>query len=894
MTTKKTEAGRLTVKQRRSKPALVQLSHLGHVFNLSRAQLSGAVAAELRQNPGMLEGAEVQFEPRNGQPWNVEFYGAPPALIQDVPNKASWINHPSPYPDLEVGLIRSFRFDHGFVVAESDGRDDIRFYTDCLVDQDWRPNEGDAVTFVRQNNIKSPIARRVVSLRECTDSKIIEYCGNSEQPTLWKPVAEKYLQSVQPETQLRWIYLRERYLAAGLNIKWWLHVDADVLCLPAVLKLLPLNVAATAISSALVQLDMLELGAQVSWLSDRKQFLTALTSSAWAKISVEVLWESSCWELLPLAVKANVLSKIQTRASVLQLLCKLDEPLQDELDQKFIVPFLRRILASSDPEVERQPRTWSLIARYAHTLAIISPESLAQSRSLAASVCIYPEIEKHLPEIANADCSLIRIIRPYAKFAAESHFDLSGTTQFSSLEPEDMILAASYMAATQDGREICSELFDGRFTREQWSWASISSSIEARSEDTSRAWSNFLVRGLQPRIAEIAFGTIHSALQLGDGLVDINRQALKELQRWTVNDVRNAFIKAGKEVREDWKDGRRRYDVKCNLYFRSKEKLIGLRGLLINVAAELAAINEAWLPGFVFYASSDYDCSWSFVGLFNPKAVPNRNWTGRVAPFYFMMPDTHRLQHNAHLSLADASLLSVFVRSVFSNHNSSSHAGKACHPIIPLLHCDDSIELSHLSKPQALLFQSVTKAIASLRTRTQTPVPTERILWISINRLVFDARNAGENAETVALALKEACELVRNPWLPVVAAKVDNSTLLELWIGQVLSALNKHWSSISCPQCGGSGSKLKLEPLNSSAELSIWGSLRCTCGFSADDVTLFTHCHKCSSYPLVIGLSRICSECHGLRCHVVHDGVECGTCKKTCTRVNSRSSIDAD
>lgn len=64
--------------------------------------------------------------------------------------------------------------------------------------------------------------------------------------------------------------------------------------------------------------------------------------------------------------------------------------------------------------------------------------------------------------------------------------------------------------------------------------------------------------------------------------------------------------------------------------------------------------------------------------------------------------------------------------------------------------------------------------------------------------------------------------------------------------------LNSNWASISCPQCGGSGTKLTLEPLVSSAEMSIWGSLRCTCGFCTDNITLFTHCHKCGSYPLVI------------------------------------------
>ncbi len=885
MTTQKKEAGRLTIKQRRSKPALVQLSHSGHIFNLSQTQLSSAVVAELLRDPGRIEGAEVEFEPRNGQPWNVELIGVPPAPIQVTPRRAPRIERKSSQPNLEIGWVRFFRFDHGAVVAESDNHD-IHFYLDCLVDQQWRPNEGDGVTFVRHDHVKGPIARQVASLRDCTDPRIIEHCGRSEPPNLWKPVAQRYLQSVQPEEQRRWIDLRARYLVAGLTIEWWRHVHADVLLLPAVLKLLPSNVAAEVISSELARLDMLEPSAQAIWLSERKQFLSALRASAWVAISAEALWESSCWELLPLAAKANVLSKIQARASVPQLLCKLDEPLLDTVDLKFAASLLKRILASSDPEVEKHPATWSFLARHAPTLVTESIDLLANSRSLAASVCIHPEIVKHLPELGDADGSLLRIIRPYAKFAAESHSDLSGVTQFNSLKPEDMILAASYLAATSDGREICEQLFDGLCTREQWSWESVLRAVKDGGEFDSRTWSNFLVRGLQPRIAEIAFGTIHSALRLGNGLVDLNCQALEELQRWTIRDVRDAFIRNHKEVHEDWKDEHRRYDVKCNLYFRSQEKRAGLRGLLIDVKAELAAINETWLPGIVFYASSNVDCAWSFVGILNPKSAPTRHWTGRVAPFFFTIPDTHRLQQMAHLDLAEATKLSAFIRSVFSTFTSGSHAGEACHPVVPLLNCVDSIDTSHLSKPQSLLAQSVAKAKARLQASPLAPAPTERILWIALNHLVFDARNTGETAETVALALKEACELVKSPWLPVVAAKIDNSTLLELWINQVLTALNSHWDSISCPQCGGSGSKLKIEPLVSSAELSIWGSLRCTCGFFARDVTLFTHCHKCGNYPLVIGLSRICSECQGLRCHIEHEGVECDTCKRTCTRVS--------
>lgn len=885
MTNKKTEVGRLAVKQRQSKPVLIQLHHSEHVFNLSRVQLSSAVSIALDQDPQKLDGTEVQFEPRNGQPWNIEFVGTLKVPAAYISTNVPRIDHELSDSNLEIGMVRYFRYDHGFITAEMDGRDDIRFYQDALVDQRWRPNEGDTVTFLRHDNRKGPVARKVDRLEACTNPEIIEYCGASERPTLWKPVAIRYLQSLPPEEQRRWILSRERYFSAGLNIEWWRHVNPEVLSLPVVLRLLPSNVATAVVSSALPQIAILELSAQATWLSQRKQFLPSLNGSAWASISAEVLWSSSCWDLLPLSVRANVLTKVQTRIDAFELLCKLDDQLLSVLDQDFVKPFLKRIVSSTDPEVERHPSTWSFLARYAHSLAALPPESLAKSTTLAASICIHPEIEAHLPETASAGGGLIKAIGPYARFASQRHVDLSGTTTFSSLEPEDLLLAATYFAASDDGRANCLKLFDGRHTREQWTWESIYSTIEIGDEDTSRAWSSFLVRGLQPRIAEIAFGNVHSALRLGEDLIDLNRHALKGLKNWTVNSVRNAFLDAGNSVHEDWKDEHRRYDVKCNLYFRSKEDRIGLRGLLIDVAAELAVSDKVWFPGFIFYASSHHDCSWSYVGLYYPKSVPTCNRSGRVAPFYFVMPETHRAQDSTHLLQVDAYRLSGFISSVWSNHSSAGRTNKVCHPLIPLLHIEDSVELNYLSKPQALLARSVAKAIKKLQSKSQVRVPTERILWVALNFLVFDARNAGESGETVALALKEACELVENPWLPVVAAKAGNTTLLELWIRQVLSVLNNHWSSIRCPQCAGSGQKLKVEPLASSAELSIWGSICCTCGFSADDVTLFTHCHECGSYPLVIGLSPICSECHGLRCHVEKDGGKCDTCKRTCTRV---------
>lgn len=76
MTAQKKETGRLTIKQRTTKPPLVQLSHSGRTFNLSKQQLSPVTEGEIRQTPSALHGTEVEFEFKDGQPWSVSRSGA--------------------------------------------------------------------------------------------------------------------------------------------------------------------------------------------------------------------------------------------------------------------------------------------------------------------------------------------------------------------------------------------------------------------------------------------------------------------------------------------------------------------------------------------------------------------------------------------------------------------------------------------------------------------------------------------------------------------------------------------------------------------------------------------------------------------------------------------------
>ena len=833
---------------------------------------------------------------KNGQPWQVSRVGSkqvPAHLAVGSPQKVS-----RSYDEraLEVGHIRRFRIDVGFVVADRDGRDDIRFYTDCLVNRYWTPEEGAAVTFVRHNSGKGTVARQIAPLSDCQNAAIIESCGGSDLPTRWRPVAQKYLKLLSKEEQLGWIKKREHYLTQGMATDWWRPVHPDVLLLPSILALLPPKFAESTFDPGILRLGSLETKAQSVWLNDRRQFLAALPPAIWTSISANAIWGSSCWEIIPQKIKLRVLSETLSRANTIELLNRLDDPLISSLGETLAATFIEKILTSSESAVETHPKAWSLFDRYASLIYHQSPTLLEGSKALTASICIHPNIEGSLPKELGSDSSLIELVRPFARFALKKHSDLSGSTQFRDLEPDDLILAALYFSATDTGPQICEDLFEGIRTRDQWTWENLTRELRANGKIESYEWKQFLVRGIQPRVAEIAFGAIHAQLRLGDNLVDLNLAAISQLRNWTIGGVQDCFQKNHREVHEDWRDDRRRYDVKCNPFFRSKQNRVGLRGLLIDIRAELASINETWLPGFVFHASSPDDCAWSFVGILDPKVVPKRLWNRKVAPFFFTMPDTHRLRQEAPMDSVSATTLSAFLCSISSNYTFGKSAKKLFHPIIPLLGFTETIALGHLNRPQSLLAESLMKAKIILGTKPPSSTPTEQILWEGLNHLVFDGRSAGETYETVALALQEARDLLRSPWLPVVPAKIDNTPLLDLWIGQVLSPLNDNWGSISCPQCGGSGSKVHLEPLTRSAEMAIWGSLRCTCGFCTNNITLFTHCHKCGGFPLVIGRSRICPDCNGLCCHVQSDGVECGTCKKTCVRVNPalhRSMNDA-
>jgi hypothetical protein len=886
MNAQKKEVGRLTIKQRKTKPPLVQLSHSGRIFNLSKQQLSPVTEGEIRQTPSALNGTEAEFEFKDGQPWRVSRSGAKQITTHFDPKSPASQSIAFDERALEVGQIRLSRIDVGFVVADRDGRDDIRFYTDCLINRYWRPEEGAAVTFVRHNSGKGTVARQIAPLSDCQNAAIIESCGGSDLPTRWRPVAQKYLKLLSKEEQLGWIKKREHYLTQGMATDWWRPVHPEVLLLPSILALLPPKFVEATFSSGILRLGSLETKAQSVWLDDRRQFLAALPPAIWTSISADAIWESSCWEIIPQKVKLRVFAEMHSRASIVDLLKKLDDALIGTLGDPLAAAFISRILANSGPTIEALPATWSLFDRYASSLSSQSPALLASSHALTASICIHPSIEGRLPENLEAAGSPIAIVRPYARFASKSHSALSGSTQFSALEPEDLILAASYFSATDGGRQISEDIFKGIRTRDQWKWGNLTRAMQAIGKIDSREWKQFLVCGIQPRVAEIAFGTIHPQLKLGENLIDLNRAAINQLKNWTVQGIQELFLRKHQEVHEDWRDDRRRYDVKCNLFFRSRENQVGLRGLLIDIKAELASIIDTWLPGFVFHASSPDDCAWSFVGILDPKSVPKHLWNGKVAPFFFTMPDTHRIRQEVPVDSVTATTLSVFLCSIFSNYSSGKFAKKSFQQVIPLLGVTETIARGHLSRPQSLLAKSVTKAKAILVTKPPSSTPTERILWEALNHLVFDGRNAGETQETVALALKEADDLVRSPWLPVVPAKIGNTPLLSRWITQVLNPLNDNWDSISCPNCGAAGSQLRIEPLTSSAEMSIWGSLRCTCGFCTDKITLLTHCHECGGFPLVVGRSRICQDCNGLCCHAQSDGVECGKCKKTCVRVN--------
>src|SRR5262249_31071064 len=151
----------------------------------------------------------------------------------------------------------------------------------------------------------------------------------------------------------------------------------------------------------------------------------------------------------------------------------------------------------------------------------------------------------------------------------------------------------------------------------QWEYPSLERALRAETKDGDKYLNDFKVSGLQPRIAELAFREVVRRLRGADtaqGLRDLNAE------RVAIIPPPRALASRLRLPSADWADGDgRRYDVKCNLLYRSKRGKVGLQGFLIEL--KQPSDRHCSYPAFVFTDTTNDSCCWVYVGEYQPGAA---------------------------------------------------------------------------------------------------------------------------------------------------------------------------------------------------------------------------------------------------------------------------------
>lgn len=393
--------------------------------------------------------------------------------------------------------------------------------------------------------------------------------------------------------------------------------------------------------------------------------------------------------------------------------------------------------------------------------------------------------------------------------------NLHGSTRFDKLTPQDLRLAALY-----NGNDRIQKLPNERLIQ-------LVQKVDGLREEgiEDKDIKTFFVKGCQPRIAELAF------VQLSQDIAEIPKERLRDLNLEALDQGKDLLPE------EDFYADGRLFDVKCNLYYRSKADKIGLRGFLVKVSSHNP---EAELAGFVISGSSDDDVRWSFVGYCRESEVPTKA-DHRAAPFLFSLPSNLNFPEvEPALARKLLDLLKSADQDAFANSSFGHH---------------DRVALSR-----------------SLNARVQGTPLDERALWDEATNELAKLRSQGGTCSSGQRLLNRKREQANSRYWLHRMARINDEPLLCRWIDEVLSPLNKYWDQILCPSCKKKG-RIRLSPRRITAAGTVTGELCCQCKFQADNATLITHCWKCEKYPLVIGADGPHSEgCLGLRC-------ECGGCK---------------
>ena len=861
--------GTLMVKHVGQQVPLVYLNHAGKSSILSKRQMAADLSSMALTFPEMLQGAHVNYLLEGGQPTSVSLIRSPPGQ-KDSRRSA----------ELLVGGVTEYN--------SGRGRIHFRAYEEFSFDKfeiaisGWVPKRGDPVTFIPRPAKTGKNAIQVAPLSACEDARIIDTCVNSSWEWLfWEPFLSRFLQSLSHLNQIRWITSNKEKLSRGTKSQWWRALDPDVVASPSILGGLPEHAVAEAVKDELKRVCREDPETQLAWLEERRAFAPLFSREQFSAFHSRVLWMEEYWNLLGPPEKARSLLALITTLDVGELVARLDNKICQHLVPD-AEPMVLAILKESEGSGRAFPEAWQLIAETISNFASSVPDKLWTTNAIVGAIACFPEVSKLVPEKVLQAAPLLHAVGSFAAFKLSSPAPLTGSTKFDQLKPEDWLLAAVYSSAEHRFGEKVSRHF-GRLTRaEDWTWQNLNT-MSNYTEETRHFWADFLVRGVQPRLAELAFAEVHKSLDLGDRLEDINLRVIKTLGELSLASAFNAFRVYGRDLSEDWSDRQMSYDVKSNLYFRAKKKSVGMRGFVVEVDKEARAVNVT-LPGFVFFDSSETQAAWSFIGFLDAKelAVEGRWSKRRVAPFYFSLPSRHRL---APGEFADKSILTSLCELLITARPLlDPQLGAEMLPaVIPLLVGAASSSPSHLSLVERLFCSSIETARRRLQKTDEDTPRLERVLWEGLTLMVFSSRSSGHPEGVVAEALSYAASLFENRWFPLVLPRVESRPLISRWIKDVLGPLNSCWESISCPNCDARGNSIRIEPQTISSDLATSGTLSCECGYKSNNITLLTHCHACNQYPLIIGQNEVCEMCHGLIC----SNRNCRRCKKTCSRSGS-------
>ncbi len=427
----------------------------------------------------------------------------------------------------------------------------------------------------------------------------------------------------------------------------------------------------------------------------------------------------------------------------------------------------------------------------------------------------------------------------YLRFVLREGADLSGVTAYERLTADDLFLGACYYEGAA-GATLQRQ--------SQWDYRALEGSLRGATKDGSLMYLNdFKVRGLQPRIAELAFREVIGRLcgvEAAQELRDLNAECLASVP------LPRALASRPPLPPVDWEGGDgRRYDVKCNLFYRSTQAKVGLRGFLI----ELKQISDRHCsyPAFVFTDTTDESCRWVYVGEYRPGPGAADDPKGRVLPFYCRLPDQVRF-----IMPGTESDLATGLRLLNDRFLRLGWQLAVGLPVVPRQEPNTAAE--------SFLNQVVERCV-----RGGASNWLEHTIWKALTEVTLDACGRCD-CSAVRASLELADGLIASRAFPIRLPRIDGKPILSRWIEHVLVPLVEHWNLIRCPACGATSARpgaIRLGVRSMTPEGTVYGRLTCgQCGHVADDITLLTHCYKCKYYPLIIGKNRLCADCKGLFC----------------------------